>query len=221
MRETYHVALNSVIDDLVAMTDRVQTAVRDATKALLAADLATAERVITADAELDLIHDDIENRCFSLLARQAPVAGELRTVVAALRMVADLVRMGDLSAHVAKIARLRYPDRAVPAGLVENFTKMAEVAEEMVETAGHILRDRNANAALEVADSDEEMDDLRRGQFRVLLGAEWPYTIEAAVDVALLGRYYERIADHAVLMARRVIFLVTGTVPEGENWTTA
>ncbi len=221
MRETYHVALNSVIDDLVAMTDRVQTAVRDATKALLAADLATAERVITADAELDLIHDDIENRCFSLLARQAPVAGELRTVVAALRMVADLVRMGDLSAHVAKIARLRYPDRAVPAGLVENFTKMAEVAEEMVETAGHILRDRNANAALEVADSDEEMDDLRRGQFRVLLGAEWPYTVEAAVDVALLGRYYERIADHAVLMARRVIFLVTGTVPEGENWTTA
>lgn len=221
MRETYHVALNSVIDDLVAMTDRVQTAVRDATKALLAADLATAERVITADAELDLIHDDIENRCFSLLARQAPVAGELRTVVAALRMVADLVRMGDLSAHVAKIARLRYPERAVPAGLVENFTKMAEVAEEMVETAGHILRDRNANAALEVADSDEEMDDLRRGQFRVLLGAEWPYTVEAAVDVALLGRYYERIADHAVLMARRVIFLVTGTVPEGENWTTA
>lgn len=221
MRETYHVALNSVIDDLVAMTDRVQTAVRDATKALLAADLATAERVITADAELDLIHDDIENRCFSLLARQAPVAGELRTVVAALRMVADLVRMGDLSAHVAKIARLRYPDRAVPAGLVESFTKMAEVAEEMVETAGHILRDRNANAALEVADSDEEMDDLRRGQFRVLLGAEWPYTVEAAVDVALLGRYYERIADHAVLMARRVIFLVTGTVPEGENWTTA
>lgn len=221
MRETYHVALNSVIDDLVAMTDRVQTAVRDATRALLQADLATAERVITADAELDLIHDDIENRCFSLLARQAPVAGELRTVVAALRMVADLVRMGDLSAHVAKIARLRYPDHAVPSGLVENFTKMAEVAEEMVETAGHILRDRNANAALDVADSDEEMDDLRRGQFRVLLGAEWPYTVEAAVDVALLGRYYERIADHAVLMARRVIFLVTGTVPEGENWTTA
>lgn len=221
MRETYHVALNSVVDDLVAMTDRVQTAVRDATRALLQADLATAERVITADAELDLIHDDIENRCFSLLARQAPVAGELRTVVAALRMVADLVRMGDLSAHVAKIARLRYPDHAVPAGLVENFTKMAEVAEEMVETAGHILRDRNANAAAEVADSDEEMDDLRRGQFRVLLGAEWPYTVEAAVDVALLGRYYERIADHAVLMARRVIFLVTGTVPEGENWTTA
>ncbi|MBK8459082.1 MAG: phosphate signaling complex protein PhoU [Micropruina sp.] len=221
MRESYHENLNSVVDDLVTMTEAVQTAVRMSTKALLEADLATAEAVISADAALDVQHDDLEARCFSLLARQSPVAGELRTIVAAMRMVADLARMGDLAAHVAKISRLRYPEKAVPEGLVPNFTLMARVAEEMVQTAGRALRERNAHDAAKLADSDEEMDELRKGQFRVLMSKDWPYSVESAVDVALLGRYYERIADHAVIMAGRVIYVVTGTHPEGDNWTTA
>ncbi|QLQ17157.1 MAG: phosphate signaling complex protein PhoU [Micropruina sp.] len=221
MRESYHESLNSVVEDLVKMTEKVQTAVRLSTKALLDADLTVAEQVISDDLALDAQHDDLEVRCFSLLARQAPVAGELRTVVAAMRMVADLARMGDLAAHIAKIARLRYPERAVPEGLVPNFTLMARVAEEMVETAGRSLRERNAHDAARLADSDEEMDELRKGQFRVLMGKDWPYSVESAVDVALLGRYYERIADHAVIMASRVIYVVTGNHPEGENWTIA
>lgn len=221
MRESYHESLNSVVEDLVTMTEKVQTAVRLSTRALLEADLATAEQVISEDLVLDRQHDDLEVRCFSLLARQAPVAGELRTVVAAMRMVADLARMGDLAAHIAKIARLRYPERAVPEGLVPNFTLMARVAEEMVETAGRSLRERNAHDAARLADSDEEMDELRKSQFRVLMGKDWPYSVESAVDVALLGRYYERIADHAVIMASRVIYVVTGNHPEGENWTIA
>lgn len=221
MRDSYHEALDSVVDDLVDMTGLVQAALRDATAALLGADLATAEEVISADARIDALHDELETRCFSLLARQAPVAGELRTVVAAMRMVADLARMGDLSAHIAKIARLRYPEHAVPDGLVPNFTLMARVAEEMVQTAGRSLRERNAHDAGKLADSDEEMDELRKSQFRILLGTEWPYSVEAAVDVALLGRYYERIADHAVIMASRVIYVVTGNHPAGDNWTYA
>ncbi len=221
LRESYHESLNSVVTDLVSMTDAVREAVRLGTKALLEADLATAEAVISDDAKLDAIHDDLEARCFSLLARQAPVAGELRTIVAAMRMVADLARMGDLAAHVAKIARLRYPEKAVPEGLVPNFTLMARVAEEMVQTAGRALGERNAHDAAKLADSDEEMDELRKSQFRVLMGKDWPYTVEAAVDVALLGRYYERIADHAVIMASRVIYVVTGLHPEGENWSIA
>ena len=221
MRDSYHEALDSVVDDLVDMTGMVQAALRGATAALLEADLATAEEVISADAQIDALHDELETRCFSLLARQAPVAGELRTVVAAMRMVADLARMGDLSAHIAKIARLRYPEHAVPEGLVPNFTLMARVAGEMVATAARSLRDRNAHDAGKLAESDEEMDELRKSQFRVLLSKDWPYTVEAAVDVALLGRYYERIADHAVIMAGRVIYVVTGTHPEGENWTYA
>ncbi|WP_298135272.1 phosphate signaling complex protein PhoU [Micropruina sp.] len=221
MRESYREDLDSVVTDLVGMTERVRTAVRLSTKALLEADLAVAEQVISDDALLDAQHDDLEARCFVLLARQAPVAGELRTIVAAMRMVADLARMGDLACHVAKIARLRYPTPAVPEGLVPNFELMARVAEEMVATAGRALSNRNAHDASKLADSDEEMDELRKSQFRILLGTEWPYSVEAAVDVALLGRYYERIADHAVIMAGRVIYVVTGNHPEGENWTVA
>ncbi len=221
MREAYREDLSSVVEDLVLMTERVVTAVQLSTRALLEADLALAEQVITDDAVLDAQHDDLEARCFVLLARQAPVAGELRTIVAAMRMVADLVRMGDLACHVAKIARLRYPTKAVPEGLVPNFELMARVAEGMVATAGRALSERNAHDAAKLADSDEEMDELRKSQFRILLGTEWPYSVEAAVDVALLGRYYERIADHAVIMASRVIYVVTGNHPAGDNWTYA
>lgn len=220
MRETYHVNLESVVTDLVSMSDHVRDAVKGATKALIDADIQLAEKVISDDVQLDELHDDIEVRCFSLLARQSPVAGELRQIVAALRMLADLGRMGDLAAHVAKIARLRYPNRAVPEPLVDNFKQMAQIAEAMVVTAGHTLRDRNVDDARQLADSDQEMDELRKNQFRLLLGDEWSHGVEAAVDVALLGRYYERIADHAVAMGRRVIYVVTGIAPEGENWPT-
>ncbi len=221
MRESYHEALNSVVTDLVQMTHLVEDAVKGATRALLDADLAAAEAVIEGDLALDQLHDALESRCFSLLARQAPVAGELRTIVAALRMVADLARMGDLSAHVAKIARMRYPRHAVPESLAENFATMARLAQEMVDMAGRTLRDQNVDDARRMADHDEEMDRLRTTQFQVMLEGDWPYGVEAAVDCALLGRYYERIADHAVIMGSRVIYLVTGVHPEGENWTIA
>ena len=221
MRESYQQELTSVVDDMITMTERVQVAVQEATKALLTTDLAAAERVISDDAILDRLHDDLEQRCFILLARQAPVAGELRTLVAALRMVADLARMGDLSAHIAKIARMRYPRGAVPESMQPNFQRMAVLASEMVEIAGRTLLDRNVLDAEKMADHDEEVDELRSHQFRILLDDAWSHGVEAAVDCALLGRYYERIADHAVLMGSRVIYIVTGLHPEGENWTIA
>ena len=221
MRASYHEALSGVSTDLIQMTELVQEAVRTATRALLDADLTAAEQVISADAVLDALHDDLETRCFSLLARQAPVAGELRTLVAALRMVADLARMGDLAAHVAKIARMRYPKRAVPDTMESNFRRMATLAEDMVAMAGRTLAERNVLDAERMADHDEEVDELRTLQFRRLLDDSWPHGVEAAVDCALLGRYYERIADHAVLLGSRVIYIVTGLHPEGENWTIA
>ena len=221
MRESYHEALSGVSADLVRMAELVQDAVRRATGALLDADLAAAEAVISADADLDALHDDIEARCFSLLARQAPVAGELRTIVAALRIVADLARMGDLATHVAKIARMRYPKHAVPDSMEGNFRRMSALAEQMVATAGKTLAERNVLDAEKMADNDEEVDNLRAMQFRELLDDSWPHGVEAAVDCALLGRYYERIADHAVIMGSRVIYVVTGLHPEGENWTVA
>jgi phosphate transport system protein len=218
MRDSYREQLDDILADLVHMAQVVSSAVRSSTTALLEADLQLAEQVISDDKELDAKQSEIEARAFSLLARQAPVAGELRTLVATLRMVSELERMGDLAAHVAKIARLRYPETAVPGALRPNFVRMADVAEKMVVTAGQTINDRNIQTAQELRDRDEEMDDLRRAQFRLLLSDDWAYGVEAAVDVALLGRYYERIADHAASMGRRIIYVVTGSFPETEAW---
>ena len=173
MRDSYREQLDDILADLVHMTQVVSSTVRSSTTALLEADLRLAEQVITEDQKLDAKQAEIEARAFSLLARQAPVAGELRTLVATLRMVTELERMGDLAAHVAKIARLRYPETAVPPAMRPNFVRMADVAEKMVVTAGQTLNDRNIQTAQELRDQDEEMDDLRRAQFRVLLSDDW------------------------------------------------
>ena len=218
MRDSYREQLDDILADLVQMAQVVSSAVRTSTTALLEADIHLAEQVISEDEKLDLKQVDIESRAFSLLARQAPVAGELRILVATLRMVTELERMGDLAAHVAKIARLRYPEIAVPEALRPNFVRMADVAEKLVMTAGQTLNDRNIETAQELRDRDDEMDELRRSQFRVLLSEDWAYGVEKAVDVALLGRYYERIADHAASMGRRIIYVVTGSFPESEYW---
>jgi len=218
MRDSYREQLDDILADLVHMSQVVSWAVRSSTTALLEADIHLAQQVITDDEKIDAKQSEVEARAFSLLARQAPVAGELRTLVATLRMVTELERMGDLAAHVAKIARLRYPEVAVPASLRANFVRMGDVAEKMVVTAGQTLNDRNIQNAQELRSRDEEMDELRRTQFRLLLSDDWNDGIEAAVDVALLGRYYERIADHAASMGRRIIYVVTGEFPEDEYW---
>lgn len=218
MREIYQSDLESVVNELVVMSDSIQIAVRDATRSLLEADLQLAERVISGDARIDAMHDQLEQRAFTILARQAPVAGELRTLVAVIQMVAALGRMGDLAAHVAKIARLRYPEHALPEPLNANFERMSRVAQEMVGNVGRVLAERNLAEAQQLAEQDEEMDHLRAEQFRVILGDDWQFGVESAVDVALLGRYFERIADHAVAMGRRIIYIITGDLPEGENW---
>jgi phosphate transport system protein len=150
---------------------------------------------------------------FDILARQSPVAGDLRTLVASLRMVTDLERMGDLSVHVAKVARLRYPETAVPDELRETITSMADTADEMIASAADIVANRDVDAALELEQADDRMDTLRTSMFRTLLSEHWDAGVEPAVDMALLGRYYERIGDHAVSMARRMVYLVTGQHP--------
>lgn len=213
MRNAFHDQLDSVFDDLAAICADVEVAVTRATQALFDADADLAEQVISGDAVIDRARERVEDNALALLSLQAPVAGDLRVVVAALRMVSELERMGDLSVHVAKIARLRVPNRAVPAGAEQTIGRMAEVAEAMVRRAGEIIRSRDVEAAAELRADDEEMDRLRRTSFAELLGDDWAHGVEAAVDIALLGRYYERIADHAVSVANRVIFVVTGEYP--------
>ncbi|GAB4012582.1 phosphate signaling complex protein PhoU [Nocardioides ultimimeridianus] len=213
MREAFVDELDATFTDLAAMCRRVESAVRDATAALTTGDSAIAERVISGDAEIDAMRERIEEESFELLSLQAPVAGDLRLVVAALRMVSELERMGDLSVHVAKIARLRVPDLAVPADVRPTMDRMAEVAEDMVRRVGDIIATRDVEAAIALGRDDEEMDQLRRRSFTEMLGDDWAHGVEAAVDLALLGRYYERIADHAVSIANRVVYVVTGHKP--------
>jgi phosphate transport system protein len=213
MREAFHEQLDGIFHDLATLCGDVETAVRLATEALLGGDAAVAERVISGDVEIDRTREHIEDSAFLLLSLQQPVASDLRTVVAALRMVGDLERMGDLSVHVAKIARLRVPNVAVPAPLRPTIERMAEVAEEMVRRVSTVIAERDVEEALTLADADEEMDRLRRATFAEMLSADWEHGVEAAIDVALLGRYYERIADHAVSVANRVVFVVTGENP--------
>ena len=210
MRNAYFDQLDSIVDELVEMTQVVQVAVARATQALLTADAEIAERVISDDAAIDAARERVEERSFELLALQQPVASDLRMLVAALRMVADLERMGDLSVHVAKVARLRVPQLAVPAEIVPTIERMATVAEKMVGTVAGIIAERDVEGARRLEEDDEEMDQLRRSSFRLMLDDSWPHGVEPAVDIALLGRYYERIADHAVSLARRVVYLVTG-----------
>ena len=213
MRNQYQQQLDRVLTELVEMAGDVRAALDQATHALRTADVAAAESVISGDLAIDEARERIEDESFEILARQAPVAGDLRMLVASLRMVADLERMGDLSVHVAKVARLRFPTQAVPAVLVPTIQQMARTADEMIASAAEIVATRDVEAAHELESADDAMDLLRRSMFRMLLSENWREGVEPAVDMALLGRYYERIGDHAVSMARRVVFLVTGQHP--------
>lgn len=210
MRKTYYDELDDVIDDVVAMTEAVRQSVRLATEALIGADAGKAEAVIAGDKLIDEARDGIEERALRLLATQQPVATDLRQLIASLRMVGDLERMGDFSVHIAKVARRRLPHVAVPVAVRPLLDTMARTADEMIASAARIVAERDVEAAARLETEDDRLDDAHRELFSVLLVGDWDHGIESAIDMALLGRYYERIGDHAVSMARRVVFLVTG-----------
>ncbi len=210
MRDAYHEELQALNDQLVEMTRLVGSAINRATTALLDADLTLAESVIVADDAVDALRDDLDRRAMDLLARQQPVASDLRVIVTTLKMSADLERMGDLARHVARAARRRFPDPAVPAPLRATVVEMGQVAELLVAKAGAVIASHDVEQALQVEKDDDEMDRLHRELFNMLLDDTWTHGTEAAVDLTLIGRYYERFADHAVSVARRVVYLVTG-----------
>ncbi|MEV7782286.1 phosphate signaling complex protein PhoU [Kitasatospora sp. NPDC088351] len=210
MRDAYHEELDSIGDSLVEMARLVGSALGRATTALLDADLALAESVIAADEKVNDLHHDLENRAIDLLARQQPVATDLRIVVTSLRMSADLERCGDLARHVAKVARLRYPESAVPADLHATVLEMGQLAQRLVAKVGLVIATKDVDKALELEQDDDAIDALHRELFAHLIDDRWHHGIETAVDVTLVGRYYERFADHAVSVAKRVVYLVTG-----------
>ena len=211
MRILFHEELDFISDQLVQMSQLAAQAMERATKALLEADLTLAEQVISDDDEIDALRRDLENRAVDVLARQQPVATDLRQLVTALRMSSDLERSGDLARHVAKLARMRYPEVAVPEDLRPIVAEMSALAEGMIVRAGEVVAAHDASGAAELQSKDDGMDRLHREVFRLLLDPQMTRTTQEAVDMTLLGRYYERFADHAVSVAIRVVFLVTGS----------
>ena len=213
MRDQYYEQLDRIVEDLVSLTTTVRRAVAESTTALLEADTTIAERVIDSGRDVDELIDEVEERAFVVLATQQPVASDLRQVVAALRMLADLQRMNALAVHVSKVARRRMPESAVPLAVQPTIRSMASVADSMIDQASRIVANRDVTAAARLELEDDTMDRLRTELFRIVLDDSWDHGLEPAIDLALLGRYYERLGDHAVNMARRVVFLVTGELP--------
>jgi phosphate transport system protein len=213
MREQFRVELGEISDTLVTMAEAVCVAMRRATSALFEPDGTLADEVVAADAEIDALYRNVEDRVFTILARQTPVASDLRLVLTSLHVAGDLERMGDLADHVARTARRRLPACAVPSPVAAVMKEMGEVADRMAGKIGPAISGRDAQTAAQLDRDDDVMDELHRSLFRVMYAEDWTEGAEAAVDTALLGRYYERYADHAVNVGRQVVFLVTASHP--------
>jgi phosphate transport system protein len=210
IRSVFQDELDGVSQSLVDLTDMVAVSISKATESILNCDLKLAEEVIASDDTIDEFQHALDARIIDIIARQQPVASDLRALVTALRMSADLERMGDMSHHVAKITRLRHPDAAIPNELIASFKLMGEAAEKIARKTGSVIASRDTEVALQVEKDDDEMDKLHRLLIGTLVDPNWKHGVESAIDLTLLGRYYERFADHAVSVSRRVYYLVTG-----------
>jgi phosphate transport system protein len=210
IRSVFQDELDSVSQTLFDLSVMVSDSMARATKSVMTKDLKLAEDVITSDEKIDTVQHDLDARIIDIIARQQPVASDLRALITALRMSADLERMGDLAHHVAKLVRLRHPASAVPAELLALVEVIGETAEKIATKTGVVISTRDVALAAQVEKDDDEMDELHRKLISTLIEPSWPHGVETAIDLTLLGRYYERYADHAVSVSRRVIFLVTG-----------
>src|SRR5246500_5306515 len=217
MRTAYHDQLDDLTAQLGEMCGKAGVAMERATQALLQADLKLAEQVITDHEQISAMSARAEESAFVLLALQAPVAGDLRAVVSSIQIVADVDRMGALALHVAKIARRRHPQHALPEEVNGYFAEMGRVAVELGNAAQEAVATRDPDMAARLREEDDAMDDLHRHLFTVLMDRDWKHGVAAAVDVTLLGRFYERFSDHAVEIGRRVIFPGTGKLPEDDG----
>ena len=185
-----------------------------ASTALHHSDLALAELVITDGDQMTATLDDTQQRCVTLLALQAPVATDLRVVVTALHRVDHLRRMGKLARHIAKITRLKHPNPMISGEVRPVFARMGLLASQLAVDAAAAIEHRDPLSGDRLAEMDDEVDALRRCLFGILFATDWPHGVEPAVDAALLGRYYERFADHAVAIAGQVCYLTTGRIPQ-------
>ena len=214
MRQTFRAELDSLIDGLARAARLAGQMMTNASTALNQADLGLAKLVISGEGEMKALCDDMDQRCVTLLVLQAPVATDLRMVVAVMHAVGDVGRMCNLAQHIAKIARMKHPTVPIPGDVRPVFARMSMLAARLAQDAATAIESQDPLSAHRLAQTDEEVDALRRQTFQILFAENWSHGVEPAVDAALIGRYYERFADHAVEIARQVSFLVTGLPPQ-------
>lgn len=213
MRTAYRQQLSALSAQLGQMCGLAAEAMEHASNALLNADLTLAEQVIADHEHIADRQRVAEEGALKLLALQQPVAGDLRKIVGSLYVGADIERMGALAVHVANIARRRHPAPALPDDVRGSFTEMSELAVQLARTAREVLVSPDAEKAAQLREEDDAVDDRHRHLFTMLIDRKWDNSVCSAVDVALLGRFYERFADHAVEIGRRVVFEATGGLP--------
>lgn len=213
-RTTFHQQLDDIRRDLVRVAARVTESITRGTEALLAMDLAAAQALIDGDDEIDALTLEIEERCFTVLARQGPMAGDMRAIVTAIRLTSEIERSGDLMVNVAKAIRRLYGTE-VPIELRSLLQAMAAEAVRLYQVAMDAYATGDANLALAIDDMDDRLDQLHKDYIQALLELHADgQDVQGAVQLALVGRYYERIGDHAVNIGERVGYMVTGWMPE-------
>jgi phosphate transport system protein len=213
MRERFHGELTKLGEQLTHMCGLAAESMRQAGTALLTADLALAERVLSADADLDKGREECEAHAHSLLALQAPVAGDLRAILAAVYCAEKIERMGDLAAHIADTARFTHPEHAVPAELEPTFTEMSDVAAGMADRLAELIVTEAVGGFAELDETDQTVDALHARVLQLITDGQWQHGVQSATSLALLARFYERFADQAVSVAKRLEFAETGDLP--------
>src|SRR5437763_11308939 len=189
MREAYHVEREQLADNLAAMSVQVADALERATRALLEVDLSLAEQVIGDDSKIDDARAGCEEKAYALLALQAPVATDLRTVLAVIHAAESLERMGDLALHVAKAARRRHPENALPELVRPYFAEMGEAVVKLALRAEEVIKSKDVEEARSLESEDDQVDELHRHLFTVLIAKDWEFGVPAAVVVTLLRRF--------------------------------
>ena len=214
-RQTFHQQLSEVKTDVARLAAMVTDIIPRGTQVLLEGDMEGAKKLIEHDDELDRLTLHIEEQCYQLLVLQQPMAGDLRIIVSALRMASEIERSGDLVSNIAKTMRRIYGDELTPRirGLIE---QMSEEAARLYKSAIDAYLDEDDALAAAIDDMDDVLDSLQKDFIEAVIEAHEQDKIDlnAAVQLALIARYYERIGDHAVNMGERVQYLVTGWLPE-------
>lgn len=213
MRVIFNEEMKSVATNIERMAELVAKAMNDAGNALINADLDGAQTVIDNDADLDALESSVIDQCLTLLARQNPVATDLREVVATMRLAATFERMGDLTSHIAQIARRTWPDSAIPDEARETIVAMIDFLRELSGRLTDMLSRRDVSMAETIIASDDTLDTLHEKIFELVEGEAWHGTRKQLIDVVLLSRFIERIGDHSVAAARQVLFIVSGFDP--------